>query len=466
MRRRLHRTALLAVVLLAALAALVPAGPAGAAGRSGPARVPAPPSSAECVRQLGVACYSPRQLHRAYDLLPLYAHGFDGRGRTIVIMDPFGSPTIRHDLAVFDRGTGLPAPPSFRILRPVGRIPPYDPDNPIMVDKAGETSLDVEWSHAIAPGAGILLVETPGLTERNGGTGGGYRQLMAAENYVINRNLGDVISQSFSLPEQNFPPGAIGRLRQAFVNAFRHRVSVLAASNDNGVSGPKPPLGEFFYRHRVVEWPASDPLVTAVGGTRLHLDAAGRRTSPDTAWNDTWDPAATSFFGRKPPYPLASNGGMSRIFARPWYQYLVRGIVGERRGVPDVSMSASLSGGVLTYESFPVGRAGRRVGWGIGAGTSEATPEFAGVVAIADQYAGHRLGLVNPALYLLSALRAPGIADVTRGGNTVSFPAPDGHIFRLRGYPARPGYDLVTGVGTVNAARLVPELAALGDEAR
>jgi subtilase family serine protease len=452
-----------AIAIIGSLAGITPLA-AASTGRGlsrqpdqvGPA---APPTSAECVQLTGVACYSPRQVERAYDLLPLYAHGFTGKGRTIVIMDPFGSPTIRHDLTVFDRATGLPAPPSFQILQPAGPVPPYNPNNPVMVAKAGETTLDVEWSHAIAPGASMLLVETPGLTAENSLTGGGYAQLMAAENYVVEHNLGDVISQSFSLPEQNFPAGMIQHLRYAFVNAYRHHVTVLAASNDNGVTGPMPPLGQYFYQHRVVEWPASDPLVTAVGGTQLHLNASGQRISPDTAWNDTWNPAVVALLHTTPPVPLASNGGLSAIFSRPWYQDDVRGIVGDHRGVPDVSMSAALSGGVLTYESFPGNSASH--GWGSGGGTSEATPEFAGIVAIADQYAGRRLGLINPALYLLSQRHAPGLVDVTHGNNTVSFTLPSGKIFTLQGYPATPGYDLVTGTGTVDAARLVPELAQL-----
>jgi subtilase family serine protease len=428
---------------------------APAAGQT--ASVPAPPTNSECVERLVrvlypktgfAACYSPFQLQRAYGLLPLYAKGFNGRGRTIVVADPFGSPTIRHDLAVFDRAFRLPAPPSFRIIQPAGRVPPYNPGNPLMVDKAGETTLDVEVAHAMAPGACILLVETPGTTGTNITTGGGYPQLMAAENYVIRHNLGDVITQSFSLPEQNFPRGAIQRLRSAYVNAFRHHVTVLAASNDNGVTGINA-AENAYYRHRVVEWPASDPLVTGVGGIKLFLNAAGRSVLPVAAWNDTYTLAT--------PTPWASNGGLSRVFGRPSYQDSVRRVAGAHRAVPDVSLSAALTAGVLVYASFP-GNTLPFNGWGPGGGTSEATPEFAGVVAVADQYAGKRLGLVNPALYRLSRAHAPGIVDVTRGNNTVSF-VRGSRLVTVRGYRATRGYDLVTGVGTINAARLVPELA-------
>src|ERR1022692_144139 len=411
-----------------------------------------PPTSAECMKKLGVACYSPLQVQRAYDLPPLYAKGLNGKGRTIVIVDPFGSPTIRHDLATFDRAFSLPAPPAFRILQPVGKVPPYNPKNPQMRHKAGETTGDVELAHEIAPGANILLVETPAPETI---TGGGFPQFMAAENYVITRNLGDVISQSFTLPEQDFPAfpsrSSIRRLRYAYINARRHHVTVLAASNDFGVAGPAP--AGTFYHYRVVEWPASDPLVTGVGGTTLHLNAAGGRTSPDTAWNDSHNAAALRPLGGT-SFPLAGGGGLSAIFTRPAYQDPVRGITGNHRGVPDIALSASR---VVFFESFT----GAPGAWVPGGGTSAATPEFAGIVAIADQYGHKRLGLINPALYHLKQDHAPGIVDVTSGSNTVSF-IQNGKTYTLQGYQATPGYNLATGTGTINAARFIPELARAG----
>ena len=129
---------------------------------------------------------------------------------------------------------------------------------------------------------------------------------MAAENYVIDHDLGDVISQSFSLPEQNFGRARIARLRSAKRHAERHHVTVLGASNDTGVTGPKPRRG--LYAHRVVQWPASDPLVTAVGGTQLHLNASGRRTAPDTVWNDTYNSLVSHLTqGSPPPVPWAKQ---------------------------------------------------------------------------------------------------------------------------------------------------------------
>jgi subtilase family serine protease len=274
----------------------------------------------------------------------LYAKGFDGKGRTIVIIDPYGSPTLARDLATFDHALRLPAPPSLRVLQPVGKVPAFNPANPEMVEKAGETTGDVETAHEIAPGASILVVEEPAGETL---TGGGFPQFIASENYVVTHNLGDVISQSFGLPEQNAKRSALLSLRYAFVNAEHDHVTVLAASNDFGLTGPTP-TGTL-YDHPIVDWPASDPLVTGVGGTSLHLDAAGNRVSPDTAWNDSHDAAVKKLDGAA---PWASTGGRSAIFARPSYQGSVAATVGDHRGVPDVSMSASLSGGILLYGSF------------------------------------------------------------------------------------------------------------------
>jgi subtilase family serine protease len=411
-----------------------------------------PPTQAQCVAMFGVPCYRPAQLQRAYNEGPLFAHGITGRGQTIVIVDSFGSPTIKSDLATFDKQFGLPAPPSFRIIQPAGAVPPYDPST--MAGWAVETTLDVEWSHSIAPGASILLVETP-VAETEGTAG--FPQIVKAENYVIDHHLGEVITQSFAATEQTFPtPQSLFKLRSAYINAYFHHVTVLAASGDTGSTSYSNAAGTLYYTHRAVNWPASDPLVTGVGGTELQLNAAGQRTAPDRAWNDTYNTTVNQFIeGNNGPNPLATGGGQSVIFPRPWYQNGVQGVVGNRRGVPDISMSAACSGPVLNYWSFP---GGGPAGWYEVCGTSEASPEFAGIVALADQVAGHSLGLINPALYFLSAVHAPGLVDITRGNNTVSF-TQNGKSYTVPGFSARPGYDLVSGVGTVNAALFVPELA-------
>jgi subtilase family serine protease len=411
-----------------------------------------PPTTADCETAFQVACYEPGQIQTAYNLQPLYQRGVTGRGRTIVIVDSFGSPTIRNDLAVFDKTFNLPAPPSFKIIQPAGAVPPYDPNNSDMVGWAGETTLDVQYAHTIAPGANILLVETP-VSETEGVTG--FPQIIEAENYVINHHLGDVISQSFSATEQTFPNKAtLNSLRGAYENAAAHHVTVTAATGDSGAANTEID-GETYYTFPTAEWPPTDPLVTAVGGTQLHLNATGQRTSADTVWNDTYSvPTQQFIFGDNGPNPLAGGGGKSIFFPRPYYQDGVKKVVGNSRGVPDISMSGACNGAVDTYNSY----GGIPAGWYPTCGTSEATPLFSAVVALAAQVAGHSLGLVNPALYHLSAERAPGIVDVTSGNTTVSF-TQNGQTFTVQGASATKGYDLASGVGTINGAYFVPELA-------
>jgi len=411
-----------------------------------------PPSTRQCEQADGIACYGPAQLRSAYQLPALYAKGVTGKGVTIMIVDPFGSPTIRPDLATFDRHFGYPAPPKFTIIAPVGKVPAFNRASSDMAAWAGETTLDVEYAHALAPGASILLVETP-VSETEGVTG--FPQIVRAEQYALAHDKVGVISQSFSATEQTFKDFAqVGPLRAAYTDAERRHVTVLAASGDTGATDYEGNQ-QSYYAKRVTSWPDSDPLVTAVGGTQLRL---GHGAGTWAAWNDTYNRVWNRYAnGSTAPDPAASGGGASEFFARPSYQDSVESVTGQRRGVPDIAMSAACDGSVEVYSSFPPGRAG----WSLTCGTSEATPEFAAIVALADQVAGHPLGLINPVLYRLKAAGAPGIVAVTSGNNTVSFASgPHGRMVRVGGYSAARGYNLVTGVGTVDAARFVYELAA------
>jgi subtilase family serine protease len=420
-----------------------------------PYRFAQPPTTADCISKLGIACYQPFQLQQAYDMNPLYQAGLTGRGKTIVLVDSYGSPTIRSDLKTFDQETSLPAPPSFKIIHPAGAIPPYDPTNYDMGGWAFETSLDVEYAHTMAPGANILLVETP-VDETLGLQG--FPQIVEAENYVINHHLGDVISQSFGATEQTFPSKrSILDLRSSYFNALAHRVTVLSASGDGGATNASaydPNTGAVnWYPFRVDSWPSSDPLVTSVGGTQLHLNANGNRTAPDNVWNDQ------ALFDD----PAAGGGGLSTVFSRPFFQNGVRGVVGRARGNPDVSMSAAVNGGVDIYIGYTNTAYGVSPGWWIVGGTSEATPVFSGIVAIADQAAHHDLGWLNPTLYSLGEGSRSGIVDITAGDNSVSgtqqLPPVAGQTFSVQGFNAVPGYDLASGLGTADGAGLVAALA-------
>jgi len=411
-----------------------------------------PDTISDCEQAFNVACYNPAELQQAYGTSTLYSKNITGKGTTIVVVDPYGSPTIRKDLVAFDSGYGLPNPPSLTVIEPAGRVPAYNRGNAQMVDWAGETTLDVEYAHAMAPGARVLLVETPTAGSNAAG------DFDKAEAYVVRHHLGDVISQSFGITEQAIGPvQTVEEYRGAYIAAAAAHVTVLAAAGDTGATDPEA-TGSNLYTYAVTQWPATDPFVTAVGGTELSLDSSGSRTSPDKVWNDTYNAAANQLQNsNNGPSAIATGGGESVLFARPPYQDSVRQTVGSMRGIPDVSMNGACSSPVNVYESF----AGQEAGWYVVCGTSESTPLFAGIVALADQMAGHPLGLINPDLYKLAAEHAPGIIPVTSGNNSVEF-TQSGRRYWVHGYTARDGYSRAAGVGTIDAQYFVPELARLG----
>jgi subtilase family serine protease len=393
----------------------------------------------QCLAKWHIACYTPTQYRQAYDLNPLYRAGVTGKGRTIVIVDSFGSPTIQHDLNVYSARFGMKS--THVDVVKWGKVPPFNPADSSHVSWAGETTLDVDMAHAVAPDAHIVLVET-GVAETEGVTG--LPEMMSAEKSLIDRGVGDVISQSFGATENTFPGfntgdfSSIQNLRYAFKDAAKHGVTVLASSGDGGATDNNTKNSTTDYPYKVNSWPSSDPLVTSIGGTQLHLDDNGDRTAPDSVYNDQG----------------ASGGGQSHVFARPSYQDGVKQVVGDRRGTPDISMSAAVNGGAWVYSSYDP----KAVGWEVYVGTSEASPLFAGIVALADQVAGHRLGDIHQALYALYAQSAQnpstGIVDVRDGTNN--------SYAGVTGYTAVKGYDMATGVGTIDAARFVPALAKEG----
>ena len=394
------------------------------------------------------------QIAHAYGLDKLYDAGIDGSGTTIAIVIPFGSPTIAADLHAFDQTFGTTAAPDDitpyppiatdpqLTIKQLGQVPPYDPADGDAITWAQETTLDVEYAHVVAPKANILLVETA-VDETEGVQG--LPEIEAAEKYVVDNGLADIIVQTFGATEQTFPsPKTILGLRDGLVDAERHNVTVVNANGDTGSTNYDPNFD--LYTMPVTGWPSADPLVTSVGGTELSLDDSGTRTSPDVVWNDS---ALVGF-------PFASGGGLSSVFGRPGYQNGVGDVVGKARGTPDISMSAGLDGGVWVQFSFECGGCGP---FSIAAGTSVATPLFGGVVALADQVAGKPLGQVNDALY--SIPYGGGLVDVTEGSNDGGpFTNSDGKTYDVPGYDAGTGYDLASGLGTVDPPRFVPSLAA------
>jgi subtilase family serine protease len=352
----------------------------------------------------GVVCYDPYQMRHAYSIDTLISAGFDGKGKTIVIVDAFSDPFLVADLNDFNAFYGLPSlnglggpfNPSlgtFTQIAPDGLGPPD-------IGWAGEITLDVEWAHAIAPRANIVLV----LAKSNSDV-----DILSATKYAVDHNLGDVISQSFGENESCMDPGLLAQQHQVFADATLKNITIFASSGDDGAAQPTCDGSSLV---KAVSSPAVDPLVTAVGGTELH---AADYCLPVLGCNPATHPAPGTYQGEITwnEWDLgygATGGGFSVVYDEPSYQQgTIHG--GKQRGVADVSYNAAVLHGVLV----------RFLGdWYLFGGTSAGSPQWAGILAIADQKAGYNLGFINTALYHMGQAwkhYSASFFDVTSGNN-------------------------------------------------
>ncbi len=384
----------------------------------------------------GVVCYDPFQIRHAYGIDNLINAGFTGAGHTIVIVDAFQSPTLPADLGAFDANYSLPdSSVFFSQVAPDG-LTPFDATDPNQVGWSQEITLDVEWAHAIAPGARVVL----DLAKSNADA-----DILSATKYAVDNHLGDVISQSFGENESCVDSTLLAQEHKLFVKATLEHITLLASSGDQGASQQTCDGNSWV---QAASSPASDPLVTAVGGTELHaadycLTALGCDPTTNPAPGTYQSEVAWNEFNSE-----STGGGFSVLFHTPIYQLLVTHS-GKQRGVPDVAYNAAIYHGVL------VNYAGH---WYLFGGTSCGSPQWAGIVAIADQKAGRALGLINPALYLFSLnpkKYSTLFHDVTSGTNSVVETDSSNNPVSIQGFNAGPGWDATTGLGSPMADTLV-----------
>jgi hypothetical protein len=339
-------------------------------------------------------------------------------------------------VAAFDLAYGLPAP-KLSVVAPFDRSA-----KPALA--TSEEVLDVEMVHTVAPGANIKIV----LVKPSGGT---FAQRFAAFTAGIQYGIshGDVISFSHSFGEQCFTPSLVASVHAVLEQARAAHVTVVGSSGDYGSVG-KPCGGGKFTPVKEVGYPASDPLVLAAGGTRLDANSTTGAYKHETVWNRP----AEAGRGAKRAHSDASGGGVSIFFKAPSYQSGVPGISSESRGVPDVASDADAATGLALAKVV-----GGRTKIAPDGGTSAAAPMWAGLILLADQYAGSRLGFVNQAIYAIaeSSSYTAAFHDVTAGDNTVIFGRST-----ITGYQATTGWDLVTGWGSPDAQNLIPLLAGGG----
>jgi subtilase family serine protease len=389
------------------------------AGRANPA---APPTFS-CQTTVPAQCYGPAQIRAAYGIDKLAANG---AGRTIVIVDAFQAPQIQHDLDLFDRVFELPAT-TVQIVAPDG-LTPFNQADANQTGWSAEISLDVEWAHAVAPAATIKLV----LAKSNDDA-----DILSATQFAVDNNLGDVISQSFGEAEECVAPAIEAAQHRMFAKATLKGITLLASSGDQGAAQPSCDGTTFI---KAASSPATDPFVTAVGGTLLDADGLTGAYHSETTWNE-------------PEFEAGTGGGFSTVYGTPIYQ---RQLHLPSRGVPDVAYNAGINTSVLVVWSTSGQGANLVFGFG---GTSAGSPQWAGLVALAGQLRHARVGYLNPQVYALSLVKPVYNAlfhDITTGDNTFH-----GEAFgdpTIPGFAAKKGWDAATGLGTPKANTLVPVL--------
>lgn len=414
--------------------------------------------------------YTPAQLQSAYGTAGAAAAGNDGHGQTVAVTVAYASTTLAADVATWSARRGLPplAPGQLRQLTAPGT--PRFPQNPAHDPQTWnlEETLDVEAVRAMAPGANIVVVNSPN----------NWLDLDAALNHIVDQHLADIVTNSWGWYGEDLPAGFVKPMNGIFAQAAATGVGMYFASGDSGdnttVAGVQSPSPD---------WPASSPWVTAVGGTSLAVGAANNYLF-ETGWEAGNSALADGAWAPAPPgqYWYGSGGGTSRVFGQPAYQ---AGVVPDAmsktyggppmRVVPDLAMVGDSQTGMLMgqTQTFADGTTGYnefRIG-----GTSLSSPLVAGLLAVAQQRAGHPAGFINPTVYghagsaaFRDTQPASSQQAVVRAFYANGTDPSGGYLYRLRtlSYDTRltihtaAGYDAVTGVGTPNGAAFLAALSS------
>lgn len=329
--------------------------------------------------------YLPSQISKAYGFDQITGTNGTGTGQKIAVVVAYGSPYLQSDLNTFNAQYGLPTN-SVPVYYPSGTPATNDPG------WAAETTLDVEWAHAMAPGASIVVVVAPNPS---------LSSLLNAVNYATGTLKANVVSMSWGAAEFS---GST-----AYDSYFnKPGISFVAASGDSGAG---------------VSWPAVSTNVVAVGGTSLLYDTVAGTVTSETAWS-------------------GSGGGEGKYVSIPSYQlgWNTAGVTNATstatnnlttRGVPDVSYVADPYTGVSVYFTDPSTKIG---GWYVFGGTSAGAPQWAALLARRAAMGKAGTAQFHPVVYAASKTNyATLFRDITSGSN---------------GYPAKTGYDVVTGLGS------------------
>lgn len=408
---------------------------------------------------------TPGDFAKIYQLNPLYTAAptpLNGSGVTIAIVARRAADET--DITEFRTFTGLP-PASFTETSTL----PNDPDPDTSVEDEIEANLDAEWAGAVAPGAAVNVVVSSSTATSDG--------VDLSSAYIVDHNLAPVMSASFGDCEAALGPAENAFYKELWQQAAAQGISVMVSSGDSGAAGcdqltqPSAATGGL-----AVSGVSSTPFNTAVGGTEFQEGAnpglfwsAVNSSSgvsvngyiPEMGWNESCDPNAPTSPCAGLGFILASGGGgASALYPKPEWQNGVRGVPADAaRDVPDVSFSAAIHDGYVICAQNSC--ASNQIG--IIGGTSASSPAFAGIMAIINQAAG-RQGLANYKLYELA--QNPGAFCDSNSRSNPTVPPPSNCIFNdvtsgnnsvpgQIGFNAGPAFDLVSGLGSINAANLV-----------
>jgi subtilase family serine protease len=388
--------------------------------------------------------YVPSQILGAYGLA---GSGLTGAGQTVAIIDAYASPTIQSDLNSWSAARGMGSSNITQVVAPGTYNHPERGQKQDPQGWYGEETLDVEAVHGMAPAAHIVFVGAPN----------NFQDLDAALNHVVDRHLASIVTNSYGWTTEALPFGFIKPYEDTILQGVAEGIGIYFSSGDN--SDESLVMG-----YRTVDWPASSPFVTAVGGTSIGIDAGNSRAL-ETGWGTFTSSLKSDGSWTTPSWLYGAGGGVSRLFAEPWYQqgtnlsgvFAAQGHSG--RAVPDIAAIADPNTGYLIgqTQTFPDGTS-RYSEYRIG-GTSLSSPIMAGIMALADQASGSPHGFANPAFYAAGGTSAfYDVLDqqtaVVRANYVNSIDNSAGTVYRLRTFDqglslvAAPGYDDVTGLGT------------------
>jgi subtilase family serine protease len=415
--------------------------------------------------------YTPSQLRSGYGVASAVAAGNNGAGQTVAIIDAYASPTILQDANTYASRHGEPTMNGgqFQQVVPPGIFNKPESRKQDPQGWYGEETLDVEAVHSMAPAANIVYVGAPN----------NFQDLDAALNHVVDKHLASMVTNSYGFAGEGLPFGFIKSVEDVLVEAAVTGIGVYFSSGDAGDHTAGNPANAAI---ATPDWPASSPLVTAVGGTSLGVGASGQYLF-ETGWQTGRAVLTDGAFD--PPYPgkyqSGAGGGTSRLFGQPAYQ---AGVVpasistihggAPARAVPDIAAVGDPSTGMLVgqTQTFPDGSA-KYSEYRIG-GTSLSSPLMAGLMALVQQKAGHNLGFANPLIYSKAGsaafhdvLASTGLGAV-RADYVNTVDPSEGYVYSLRalGFDsgltihARPGYDDITGVGSPDGTAFLAALSS------